>query len=157
MYPFIHETCNLPSWDCALREIVFPDVCVSQVPEPGGTMQMGIGDYLDIYTEQKWNSIVTVFFIDTAHNIIAYVERIFETLLPGGLWINNGPLLYHFADSNEKSVELTWAELREVILNTGFEIEVENREKCTYVQNRDSLLKYEYDCLLFTARKPALN
>ena len=155
LYPFIHETCNLPSWDVALQEIKFPDVCLSNTPEPGGRMQMGVGDFLDLYSEQKWNCVATVFFIDTAHNIIEYVERIYKILNPGGLWINNGPLLYHFANSTENSIELTWEELKHVILEKGFKIEIEDREKCSYVQNKDSFLKYEYNCILFTARKPA--
>ena len=30
------------------------------------------------------------FFIDTAHNIIQYLETIFHILKPGGYWINMG-------------------------------------------------------------------
>lgn len=55
----------------------------------------------------------------------------------GGVWINFGPLLYHWAttrtspsDGNDglderyhRSVELTWEELRHVILSYGFRLE----------------------------------
>ena len=33
---------------------------------------------------------MTVFFIDTAHNIIDYIETINKILKPGGVWINLG-------------------------------------------------------------------
>lgn len=44
-------------------------------------------------------------------------------LKPGGHWINFGPLLYHFNDNRDApSVELTYEEVRGVILSIGFEI-----------------------------------
>ena len=48
-----------------------------------------MGDFLDIYTEQEWDCIATVFFIDTAHNIADYIERIYYILRPGGLWVGS--------------------------------------------------------------------
>ena len=38
------------------------------------------------------------FFIDTANNIISYIETIYNLLKKDGLWVNFGPLLYHYAD-----------------------------------------------------------
>ena len=61
-----------------------------------------------------WDCVTTCFFIDTAHNIIEYVE--FSPL---------GPLLYHFEDiPNEDSFEISYADLRTIILSCGFRIEV---------------------------------
>jgi carnosine N-methyltransferase len=37
-----------------------------------------------------WDCVTTCFFIDTAHNIIEYVERLWQILKPGGVWINFG-------------------------------------------------------------------
>lgn len=34
--------------------------------------------------------MVTVFFMDTAHNVIDYIEAIYKILQPGGCWINLG-------------------------------------------------------------------
>ena len=42
--------------------------------------------------------VVTCFFLDTARNVLDYIELIHQILKPGGHWINLGPLLYHFAD-----------------------------------------------------------
>jgi carnosine N-methyltransferase len=44
--------------------------------------------------------VVTCFFIDCANNIIEFIETIFRILKPGGSWINLGPLLYHFSETN---------------------------------------------------------
>jgi hypothetical protein len=50
-----------------------------------------------IYTEEnKWDCIASSFFLDTARNIIVYLETIWKILKPGGVLINLGPLLYHF-------------------------------------------------------------
>ncbi len=38
----------------------------------------------------SWDSICTAFFIDTAHNVIKYIETIWAILKPGGFWINIG-------------------------------------------------------------------
>jgi carnosine N-methyltransferase len=64
---------------------------------------------------------VTCFFIDTAHSVIDYIEKIWEIMKPGGYWINFGPLLYHFSDAaNEKSIELNYDQIREVMTRVGF-------------------------------------
>jgi len=156
IHPFLHETSNLLSWQDALKEVRFPDIDPTVTPEEGGQMSFGAGEFLELYFEEKWNAVATCFFIDTAHNVIEYVEKIFKILKPGGLWINNGPLMYHFANTTEMSVELTWNELRSVILATGFELELEDSEKCSYVENPASLLTQEFKTILFTARKPLL-
>ena len=43
-----------------------------------------------------FDCVVTCFFIDTAHNIVEYLEIIHHCLRKGGAWINLGPLLYHW-------------------------------------------------------------
>ena len=71
------------------------------------------------------------------------------------LQINNGPLLYHFADQSEESIELSWEEVRQVIKKVGFEIKNErNIENASYTQNQKSLLQYKYQTIFFTATKP---
>ena len=42
----------------------------------------------------SWNCVATVFFIDTAHNVIDYIEAIYKILQPGGCWINLGIVAY---------------------------------------------------------------
>ena len=69
--------------------------------------------------------IATCYFIDTAKNIIEYLEVIHRALKPGGLWINLGPLLYHFEGmKNEMSIDLSLEEVKTVATNLGFTFEV---------------------------------
>jgi ubiquinone/menaquinone biosynthesis C-methylase UbiE len=43
---------------------------------------------------EKWDAVVTCFFIDTAKNIVDYLETIHKVLKKGGVWINAGkPIL----------------------------------------------------------------
>jgi carnosine N-methyltransferase len=74
----------------------------------------------------SWDVVATCFFIDTAHNIVEYLQTIYSILRKGGIWVNIGPLLYHYAEmSDETSIELTWEEVKQVALKIGFTIEVE--------------------------------
>lgn len=83
---------------------------------------MTAGDFQEIYIEKdEWNCVVTCFFIDTAHNVIDYIEKIWHILKSGGKWINFGPLMYHYSDiSYEKSIELSYEQIRSVIEKMGF-------------------------------------
>ncbi|MQL92598.1 hypothetical protein Taro_025224 [Colocasia esculenta] len=88
------------------------------------------GDFVEVYNdvsqEDCWDAVVTCFFLDTAHNIVEYIEIISKILKPGGIWINFGPLLYHFADSygqDELSIELSLDDVKKVVFHYGFEIE----------------------------------
>jgi hypothetical protein len=54
------------------------------------------------------------------------VEHIHSLLADGGIWINLGPLLYHYSDSPDvDSTELSYSELRLLVLHYGFEIKEE--------------------------------
>jgi len=63
-------------------------------------MSMTAGDFCELYKQADYDSsfdvVATCFFIDTAPNLINYIETIKHCLRPGGLWINLGPLLWHF-------------------------------------------------------------
>lgn len=68
---------------------------------------------------------MTCFFLDTAKNVIDYVKVLSQIIKPGGLWINLGPLLYHWSDiPGEISIELSFEQLRAVILSCGFTFQV---------------------------------
>lgn len=45
-----------------------------------------------IFFSDSWDCVVTCYFIDTAHSVIAYIENISKILKPGGYWINLGKL-----------------------------------------------------------------
>lgn len=65
-------------------------------------MGMVAGDFCLLYTGPEYTNafgvVATVFFIDTAPNLIRYLEAIANVLEEGGYWVNLGPLLWHFED-----------------------------------------------------------
>jgi len=90
--------------------------------------------------------------LDTANNIIEFVEHIKAILKPGGRWINLGPLLYHYADMPyEQSIELSCEELMYVIKQEGFVIEKEQICETTYTNNPRSMMKVVFQCAFFSA------
>nr|CAB3227258.1 UPF0586 protein C9orf41 [Phallusia mammillata] len=155
IYPWIDKTCNNISWADALKRIKFPDVNPGSLPFTN-KFTMTAGDFLEVYTtEDTWDCVATCYFIDTAHNIVTYIERIFSILKPGGFWINLGPLLYHFSGmAKESSIELSYEEVVSVIKQVGFKILKEDWIKGTYTNNCRSMLQYEYNCVLLVATKP---
>lgn len=46
--------------------------------------------YTCVCWTDSWDCVATCFFIDTAHNVLDYVETIWKILKPGGVWINLG-------------------------------------------------------------------
>lgn len=98
---------------------------------------------------------MTCFFIDTANNVIEYIELIYNLLVDGGLWINMGPLLYHFdSHPTELSVELSLAEIIRLSRTVGFEIvDGSSYHLTTYCQLPESMMKNVYNSVFFVAQK----
>ncbi|MBA0820011.1 hypothetical protein Gohar_027847 [Gossypium harknessii] len=104
-----------------------------------------------------WDAVVTCFFIDTAHNIIEYIEIISRILKEGGVWINFGPLLYHFADmygqEDDMSIELSLEDVKKIAFHYGFELEKEQTIETTYTTNPRSMMQNHYHAAFWTMRK----
>lgn len=85
-----------------------------------------------------------------------FIETIYHILIPGGIWINLGPLLYHFSDiQNEESIEPTFEDIMLVINSVGFEVlSSKTGVRTKYAQNPQSMLKSEYESLFWICRKP---
>jgi hypothetical protein len=71
--------------------------------DAAGEMSMSASDFLLLYSKEEqretFDAVATVFFLDTAPNIIRYIEAIRNCLRTGGLLINVGPLLWHFENN----------------------------------------------------------
>jgi carnosine N-methyltransferase len=115
IYPWIHTFSNHLSMESQFKYVLFPDVVPSNALNSeeysGIEFSMAAGDFLEVYSKpeeaNKWDCVVTCFFIDTAHNVIEYIEVIRKVLKRKGRWINFGPLLYHFESlPKEMSIEL---------------------------------------------------
>ncbi|KAJ1984040.1 hypothetical protein H4R34_000902 [Dimargaris verticillata] len=159
VHPFVHAFSNHVAIEDQVRGISIPDVLPrDQVPD-GVDFSMTAGDFLEIYgqdsTEQgAWDAVITCFFIDTANNIVTYLETIYKILRPGGIWINLGPLLYHFENiEKEPSIELTLQEVLSIAKSIGFTISNERYTASPYTGDTRSMLIYSYQCAFFTATK----
>jgi carnosine N-methyltransferase len=106
VFPWVHSFSNHRSRANHLKSVKVPDV------HPGsalggvgnaGEMSMSASDFLCLYGNEDhrdaFDAVATVFFLDTAPNIIRYIEVIHNCLRPGGLLVNNGPLLWHFENN----------------------------------------------------------
>ena len=81
----------------------FPDVCPALNPAKGN-MIMSAGDFLEIFAEPNVYDCVATCF-----------------LVPGGIWVNLGSLLYHYSGRRkEDSIEPTFETLITIIEMIGF-------------------------------------
>ncbi|EYU31244.1 hypothetical protein MIMGU_mgv1a0079961mg, partial [Erythranthe guttata] len=148
IYPWIHSNCNSLSDSDQLRPVSVPDIHPASAGITEGFSMCG-GDFVEVYNDPSqvgvWDAVVTCFFLDTAHNIVEYIEIISRILKEGGVWINLGPLLYHFADSynqeDEMSIELSLEDVKNVAYHYGFEIEKESTIATTYTSNPRSMMR----------------
>ncbi|KDR76864.1 hypothetical protein GALMADRAFT_95480 [Galerina marginata CBS 339.88] len=157
-YPYVHSFSNAPNKQSILQAISIPDVNPSDLP-PGSDFSLVAGDFEDIFgnpdQEGAWEAILTCFFIDTAKNIVNYLRILHRILAPGGVWINLGPLLWHWENNNtsDPSVELDMEELKTLARTIGFEISNETTIDTTYTNNSKSMLGYVYHAAFWTATK----
>lgn len=187
LYPFINSFNNHISRSNQLRCVTIPDIhpasAMAQELEEGrniGEMNMTAGDFITSYSSSDstatFNAVITVYFIDTAPNIIRYIETISNCLKEGGVWINIGPLLWHFEDRNAESeyqaestnsegvdapgsFELTDQEVLELVTSSGFEIlshEILPASVGGYIQDPAGMMTSAYKCSHWVARKTAV-
>lgn len=118
--------------------------------------------------------VATCFFLDTAHNVIDYLKTIHHCLKPDGIWVNMGPLLWHYeGDSSShivkqraedgsikdvptvmEGLELTREELIELVEKCGFKIERHESDiSTTYSSDTRALGNFVYDAEFWVARK----
>ena len=160
--PLIHSFNCLKFEDSPFQIFKFPDENITEIMNHStfGKINIVPGDFVQSYKNKinYYDGIVTSFFIDTANNIIEFIEIIYNILKIDGIWINVGPLLYHFHDiQNEVSIELSWEELKKIIIKFGFEIKNEKIINSTYSSVEERLKTTIYSCIFFTAIKKEKN
>ena len=79
-------------------------------------------------------------------------DQVFAVLRPGGVWINQGPLLYH---GKRGGPLLTSDELMLLLERRGFEVLEQAFRPCVYSQDDTSMCRSEYNCLYYVVRKRA--
>ena len=156
--PWILENTNNYTINGQTAKCKFPDIVPDTRPDSPNKLilSMAAGDFCDVYNiDNIWDCIATSFFIDCAPNIVEYIEVIWNILTQGGLWINIGPLTYHFAGLQPvNSIEPSFDMLCEIIEKIGFKF----LKKCLvtnqYCQNERSMSQFEYSSVFFVCRKP---
>lgn len=106
LFPWVHSFSNHQNRSNHLRSVQLPDIHPGTAfagHENHGEMSMSASDFLLLYGNEeqrnRFDAVATVFFLDTAPNIIRYIEVIRNCLRTGGLLINVGPLLWHFENN----------------------------------------------------------
>lgn len=176
LHPFALHFANLHSREQQLRRVWIPDVHPGMALHAAagrvGTMSMSASDFTVSYrgdaNRAAFDAVATVFFIDTAPNLIRYLEALHHCLRPGGVWVNVGPLLWHFGEGHPDptaapgagigepgSVELTSDEVRLLITRMGFSLDDYRTDlgPCGYIQDPHSMLQNVYQPVFWTARK----
>uniref|UniRef100_A0A383VDL8 carnosine N-methyltransferase n=1 Tax=Tetradesmus obliquus TaxID=3088 RepID=A0A383VDL8_TETOB len=158
VHPWVHMTCNNVTNEDQLRAVGVPDVVPSSLVPPG-MLSMCAGDFVEVYSRPdmagSFDAVVTCFFIDTAHNILEYLEVIHKVLRAGGFWLHMGPLLWHWADGSpqELSVELSLADVQQAALLTGFRLLSQEFVDAAYIANIRSMYKTVYQAAFWTMQK----
>jgi carnosine N-methyltransferase len=109
LHPFALSGSNHHSHADRMRSVLVPDILPKEAldeasarSEVHGSDRIGIaaGDFCVVYKARQfrraYDVLATVFFLDTAKNPLAYMETAANCVRPGGLWVNLGPLKWHF-------------------------------------------------------------
>ncbi|GME82943.1 unnamed protein product [Ambrosiozyma monospora] len=179
--------------DVSFLNMEYPDIPVGEL------MSMVAGSFVDLYgppdlgklcetytddpqatqfrveNKGKFDVVATCFFLDTASNIIDYLETIKHCLSDDGYWLNFGPLLWHYEDDDQashvtyvdsvtgekkqvvapmKGLELSRDDLIQLVEDCGFKfVERESGIKTTYGGDPVALGGWSYDCEFWICQK----
>lgn len=163
VHPWAALCNNQRSLDLQLREVTFPDRLPGEACIREGSLSMSAGDFLEVYGSPsmagQFDAVVTCFFIDTAHVITEYLQVIHRVLVEGGIWINFGPLLWHWSDSHlylssdEISIEITLEEVLEISSNLGFKMLQQKTMISPYTSDKHSMMSTDYKCEFWTMQR----
>lgn len=148
IHPFVDSWSHLRSRNETFRAI--------QIPSPSsvdGDSLLIEGDFTTSFPASehgKYDAVATLFFIDTARNIVEYLETIYNLLKPIGTWINVGPLLYGSAPF----VQLSLEEVLTVAEHIGFEFTDRREQEVLYNFNTSALYRNAYLAQYWVAKKP---
>lgn len=103
-HPFIDGLSNHLTSDDMKRPVTVPQ---ADFQTSLSSVLLVEGDFTTAFANGtgQYDVIVTHFFIDTARNLLSYLDTIHRLLRPGGHWINFGPLLYGSAPFVQLSLD----------------------------------------------------
>lgn len=168
--PFIEEKMGHLRTADQFRPLFAPDVAPLGLMGAGGEDRFCIqsGDFAALYGSEEcegtFDAVATCYFLDTASVVVDYVRIIHGLLRAGGVWVNFGPLHFHWADADEdedagdpnfgRSMELSWESLKACILKAGFTLTApESIVESAYTANPASTQQSSFRCVHFVAVK----
>ena len=177
LFPWLRTRNNLITTADVVKGIKVPDATCAQVISRGPyasvyreptkeefaagrlpRFSLRAGDFVELYGTPdnvgKWDGVVTCWFIDAVHDVVELMTVIHAILRPGGVWVNLGPLLYHWLTDQEgtgddryrHSVALSWEDIR-LIMDTKFpdlQFVVDEWKDATYAARPHSMQKMSY-------------
>ncbi|THU98611.1 N2227-domain-containing protein [Dendrothele bispora CBS 962.96] len=146
VYPYITNWPFQRTAKGRFAPIRFPDML------PTSHVNLVEGDFLTEFPEsEKYDAVVTLFFIYVSENIIDFLSNIHRLLKPGGLWVNLGP----FKWGSFSQMQLSAEEVLDLAERLGLRVDHDSKRSidAVYAHQVDSLLKYTYVTQFWTARK----
>ncbi len=188
--PYWHSPLNHLSREDQYRSVSIPDESPGDHLnefKPGSSMAMCAGDFCEVYGKPEYQShfdaVACCFFLDTAKNILDYLDTIRFCLKKGGTLTSIGPLLWHWVEHSDQlvfgasplvdtsqggqnddvededeyiSIEVSLEDLIAFAEELGFRLDVKRHPlACPYATDRTSMHRTVYDCafLSFTLEK----
>lgn len=157
LYPFAHVTANVVhSAEMPEMPVHVPDVRVDAGLLRSGRLALTGDDFVALCHAQpragSLDLLATCFFVDTAYNILDYIQAAARALRPGAHWVNSGPL--HWVHHARESVRLTVDEIVAAMETAGF-VFVEYPTVLPYrhyCSPPGSLMPMVFDCCLWVAK-----
>jgi hypothetical protein len=120
-------------------------------PKPLENLTVQYGDFRALARRRPhaYDAVVTVFFIDTAENIFAYLDAIDALLKDDGVWINYGPLKWGSAPL----AELTLLEIVNAVKLHGWELVERFQGEDNYTGDSKCMWKGKYQIRGWVAKK----
>lgn len=186
LYPYVQSFSNHISREDQFQKVQVPDAYCGSVLSEGQRSRLSLNaapftTYRNRDHAAQYDAVATVFFLDTAPNLLRYMETVHNCLRTGGIWINIGPLLWNCeengpggrregdTDEDDASkarmgrssgiamggkLELTQSDVLFLLVKYGFTVEVyEVGRKSAYIGNERSMLQSVYTMAYWVARK----
>ncbi len=179
--PYWHSPLNHLSREDQYRSVSIPDESPGDHLnefKPGSSMAMCAGDFCEVYGKPEYQShfdaVACCFFLDTAKNILDYLDTIRFCLKKGGTLTSIGPLLWHWVEHSDQlvfgasplvdtsqggqnddvededediSIEVSLEDLIAFAEELGFRLDVKRHPlACPYATERTSMHRTVYDC-----------
>lgn len=197
IYPFLMKLSNVSCRENQIRSVSIPeninntryhDLTTKYHKVPfAELMSITAGSFTDLYgpnelqsnynapnefrvsNKQNFDAVLTCFFLDTASNVIEYLKTLKYVLKYDGLWINIGPILWHFegdfsmnfvqkqdqqVPSIMKGLELSQTDLINLIKDIGFQfLSISSKPiTTTYATDPQLLSNFMYNCEFWSCK-----